>query len=158
MSTQLREILCTDFKDMLVLPSTIASCYYNYRADGSTSPGNYGYYLIYIWLPFTHNLLEAFESVHGLVRDWSLRMPRKYLYFHASHIFFAVFSLILTYECGVQWITHGWLLVLCASISWIIFESHEFCLHILQDGQDYYLVCILTGFIDSSLSKWSWKC
>jgi hypothetical protein len=41
--TQLREILYTDFQDMLVLLSTVAARYYNCCTDGSTSSGNYGY-------------------------------------------------------------------------------------------------------------------
>jgi hypothetical protein len=44
-STQLREILYTDSQDMLVLSSTVVSRYYNCCADGSISPGNYGYLL-----------------------------------------------------------------------------------------------------------------
>jgi hypothetical protein len=44
-STQLREILYTDNKDMLVLPSAVASCYYKCCANGTTSPRNY-------WYPF----------------------------------------------------------------------------------------------------------
>jgi hypothetical protein len=43
MFTQLHEILYTDSQDMLVLSSNIASRYYNYCTDDSTSPGNYGY-------------------------------------------------------------------------------------------------------------------
>jgi hypothetical protein len=31
---------------VLVLSSTVTSCYYNCCTDGSTSPGNYGYPLI----------------------------------------------------------------------------------------------------------------
>jgi hypothetical protein len=45
-SIQLREILYTDSQDMLVLLCTVASNYYNYCADGSTSPENYGHHLI----------------------------------------------------------------------------------------------------------------
>jgi hypothetical protein len=41
-STQLREILNTGSQDMLVLSSTVASCYYNCVTYGSTRPGNYG--------------------------------------------------------------------------------------------------------------------
>jgi hypothetical protein len=44
--TQLCEILYTDSQDMLVLPSNVASCYYNCCTDGSTSPRNYGHHLI----------------------------------------------------------------------------------------------------------------
>jgi hypothetical protein len=33
-STQLREILYTDFQNMLVLSSTVASCYYSCCTDG----------------------------------------------------------------------------------------------------------------------------
>jgi hypothetical protein len=40
-SPQLREILYTDSQDMLVLSSTVASCYYNCCTYGSTSPENY---------------------------------------------------------------------------------------------------------------------
>jgi hypothetical protein len=32
---------------MLVLPSTVASRYYNFCTDGSTSPENYGYHKLY---------------------------------------------------------------------------------------------------------------
>jgi hypothetical protein len=42
-STQLREILYTDYQDMLLPSSTVASRYYNYCTNSSTSPGNYGY-------------------------------------------------------------------------------------------------------------------
>jgi hypothetical protein len=42
-SIQLHVILDTDSKDMLVLSSTVVSCYYNCCTDGSTSPINYGY-------------------------------------------------------------------------------------------------------------------
>jgi hypothetical protein len=45
-STQLREILYTDFQDMLVLSPTGTSRYYNCCKDGSTSAGNYEYPLI----------------------------------------------------------------------------------------------------------------
>jgi hypothetical protein len=31
---------------MLILPSTVASHYYNCCTDDSTSPGNYGYHLV----------------------------------------------------------------------------------------------------------------
>jgi hypothetical protein len=44
--TQLRDILYTDSQDMLVLSSAVASRYYNCCTDGSTSPGNYGYYFV----------------------------------------------------------------------------------------------------------------
>jgi hypothetical protein len=43
MSTQFCEMLYTDSQDMLVLSSAVASCYYNYCTDGSTSPGNCGH-------------------------------------------------------------------------------------------------------------------
>jgi hypothetical protein len=36
--TQLREMLCNDSQNMLVLSSTVASRYYNCCTDGSTSP------------------------------------------------------------------------------------------------------------------------
>jgi hypothetical protein len=44
-STQPREILCTDSHDtrMIVLSSTVALHYYNCFTDGNTSPRNYGY-------------------------------------------------------------------------------------------------------------------
>jgi hypothetical protein len=45
-STQLRKILYTDSKDMLILSSTVASRYYNCCTDGSFSPGNYGYPIV----------------------------------------------------------------------------------------------------------------
>jgi tetrahydrodipicolinate N-succinyltransferase len=34
---------------------------------------------ICIWLPFTPNLSQAFELLCCLIRDWSVRMRRKYL-------------------------------------------------------------------------------
>jgi hypothetical protein len=43
-STQLYEISYTDFQDVLVLSSTIASHYYNCCTDGSTGPRNYAYH------------------------------------------------------------------------------------------------------------------
>jgi hypothetical protein len=43
MSTQLREILDPDSKDVLVLSSIVASRYYNFCTDDSTSHGDYGY-------------------------------------------------------------------------------------------------------------------
>jgi hypothetical protein len=45
MSTQLRKILYTGSKDMLVLSSTVASRYCNCCRVGSISPVNYGYQL-----------------------------------------------------------------------------------------------------------------
>jgi hypothetical protein len=42
MSTPLREIVYTNSEDMLVLSTTVASRYYNWRKDDSTSPGKYG--------------------------------------------------------------------------------------------------------------------
>jgi hypothetical protein len=48
------------------------------------------------------------------------------------------------------------LLVLCASISHVVFEPHELCLHILWDvGRGYHLVYRADLVI--SLSKWSRK-
>jgi hypothetical protein len=44
-STELREILYTDFQDMLVLSSIVALRYYKCCTDGSTSAGNYGWHL-----------------------------------------------------------------------------------------------------------------
>jgi hypothetical protein len=45
-STKLRAIFYTDSQDILELLFTVASSYYNCYADGSTSPGNYGYPLV----------------------------------------------------------------------------------------------------------------
>jgi hypothetical protein len=42
-SIQLCKIVYTDSQDTLALSSTVASRYYNYCTDGSTSPGNYEY-------------------------------------------------------------------------------------------------------------------
>jgi hypothetical protein len=50
MSTHLRKILYTDFHDMLVLSSTVASCYYNCCTYDSTSPGNNGSPRMYYWI------------------------------------------------------------------------------------------------------------
>jgi hypothetical protein len=36
-------------------------------------------------------------------------------------------------QCGVSCTAHSWLFVLYASISWVVFEWHEFCLHILLE-------------------------
>jgi hypothetical protein len=38
---------CTDSQDMLVLSTTIASCYYNCCTDGSSNPRNYAYPIMY---------------------------------------------------------------------------------------------------------------
>jgi hypothetical protein len=46
-SDQLCEILYTDSRDELVLWTIVASHYYNCCTDGSTSPGNCGYSLLY---------------------------------------------------------------------------------------------------------------
>jgi hypothetical protein len=40
-------MLYTDFKDMIVLSSTVATRYYNCYTDASSSPGNYGFPLVY---------------------------------------------------------------------------------------------------------------
>jgi hypothetical protein len=48
-STQLSEILYTDSQYVLVPSPTIAACYYNCCTGGSTSPGNYGYRLVYLF-------------------------------------------------------------------------------------------------------------
>jgi hypothetical protein len=42
-SAQVRSTLYTNSEQMLVLPSTVESRYYNCCRDGSTSLGNYGY-------------------------------------------------------------------------------------------------------------------
>jgi hypothetical protein len=47
-STQLNEILHTDSQEMPVLSSTVASRYYNCYTDGSSSPGNCGYPLVFL--------------------------------------------------------------------------------------------------------------
>jgi hypothetical protein len=46
-STELSDILHTDSENLLVLSPTVASHYYNCRTDGSISPGNDGYLLVY---------------------------------------------------------------------------------------------------------------
>jgi hypothetical protein len=46
MSTQLRAIWHTDSLDMVVLPTTGASCYHNCCGDGGTSPEYFGYTLV----------------------------------------------------------------------------------------------------------------
>jgi len=51
MSTQLRATWHTDLLDMVVLPSTDASRHHNCCIDGSTSPENFGYYLVHFHPP-----------------------------------------------------------------------------------------------------------
>jgi hypothetical protein len=60
MSNQFREILNTDSQDMLVLLSTVVSSYNNCCTDGSTSPRNYGYPLVYFYLQdvSSHGILK----------------------------------------------------------------------------------------------------
>jgi hypothetical protein len=55
-STLLHEILHTESQDMIVLSPIAASCYCNCCTDGSTSPKNYGYPLVfkYTWSKGSH--------------------------------------------------------------------------------------------------------
>jgi hypothetical protein len=55
MSNQLCDILCSYSQDILVLLSTFASHLYNCCADGSISPGNYGYQLVFVAEPASCN-------------------------------------------------------------------------------------------------------
>jgi hypothetical protein len=55
---------------MLVVIYTVASCYYNCCTDGSTSPGNYGYFLVWsfsLWIFSTH--LSLHLDWIGLAQD-----------------------------------------------------------------------------------------
>jgi hypothetical protein len=52
--TQLREMLYPDSEGMLVLSSTVASCYYNCCIDSSTSSENFGYSLVATVALFVH--------------------------------------------------------------------------------------------------------
>jgi hypothetical protein len=69
-STQLCEILYTDFQAMPKLSSTVASRYYKCCSDGSTSPRNYGYsYLtnqLYGLVPVLDvELVKKFSAING---------------------------------------------------------------------------------------------
>jgi hypothetical protein len=87
--THLREILYTDFQDMLILSPTIASCYYNCCTDGSTSLGNYGYPLIHFFLsqhctiPIINLKATSLTKKFGLfihtVR-WEVQCPKEKFY------------------------------------------------------------------------------
>jgi hypothetical protein len=54
---------------MLVLSSIIASHYYNCCADGSTSPGNYGYPSNYVNHVITTSILTLFLSGYDARKD-----------------------------------------------------------------------------------------
>jgi hypothetical protein len=54
-----------DSLDMVVLPSTVASCYHNCCINGGTSPENFGYHLVYCCKEYqiTHRPLIHHTSV-----------------------------------------------------------------------------------------------
>ena len=73
MSTQLRATWHTDSLDLVVLPSTGALRYHNCCIDGSTSPENFGYHLVYEmntwWVVVTicfPSLLEIFKDFNQI--------------------------------------------------------------------------------------------
>jgi hypothetical protein len=82
-------MLYTDSQDMPVLSSAVASRYYNCCTDGGTSPGNYGYPIVYserLWETIgelqvaSMQQLESPDLYQLYVTDRPVNLPRHETY------------------------------------------------------------------------------
>jgi hypothetical protein len=120
-------MLYADSKDMLVLSSTIASCYYSCYTDGSTSPGSHGH------PPFVCVCVCALVRVHACVKKESCNVTLT-----------LTLTLTLTESAPQKTLhlcIHYWILM--ASFFWFVFYLSYFfvllsCKELCLAGRDKY--------------------